>query len=80
MWTFVTKRLENLLDGDIIVQSTGDGKKFYAVDVPFTVMGIRTGEIWVTEVTYDSEGTWNPCGESEPIPVIHPEYYALCVG
>lgn len=78
--TYVNKRYINLADGDIIVLSTGDGNKFYAIDVPVVVMGINTGEIWFTEVSYDNEGTWVPAGDSEPLPVINPYHFIVAIG
>jgi hypothetical protein len=79
MFTFTGKKYKNLTDGDIIVLSTGDGNKLYGVDVPLVVMGIDTGEVWITEVTYDDEGTWTQVGESSPLPVVNPEFYITAI-
>lgn len=73
-------KYKDLVDGDIIILSTGDGNKFYAVDVPLVVMGIDTGEIWITEVSYDDAGTWNPAGDSLPLPVTNPDFYITAIG
>lgn len=74
-----SKKYVDLVEGDIIIVSTGDGNKFYAVDVPVIVMGVDTDEIWVTEVTYDDAGTWSPAGESEPIPMIRSYFHILAL-